>query len=112
MAKLLKDVEVGSLVKLNESGVPVEFYVAKHDYEAGLNGKGRTLLVRKEVLAPRPFGTSTVYVESSICDFLNKEYKKTFDKNVQKEIKETTFFCTKDFTYFCVHKKKEKKGVL
>ncbi len=28
----------GSIVKINESGSPVEFYVAKHDYESALNG--------------------------------------------------------------------------
>ena len=29
---------VGSIVKLKENGVLVDFYVAKHDYENGLNG--------------------------------------------------------------------------
>ena len=44
----LSDMEEGALVKLKESGSPVEFYVAKHDYESELNGSGRTLLVRKD----------------------------------------------------------------
>ena len=39
---------VGSIVKLKENGVLVDFYVAKHDYENGLNGMGRTLVVRKD----------------------------------------------------------------
>lgn len=43
----LSDIPEGTLVKINESGSPVEFYVAKHDYETGLNGAGRTLLVRR-----------------------------------------------------------------
>lgn len=38
---------VMSTVKLKENGTLVEFYVAKHDYESGLNGSGRTLIVRK-----------------------------------------------------------------
>lgn len=37
----------GSIVKINEYGNPVEFFVGKHDYESELNGTGRTLLVRK-----------------------------------------------------------------
>lgn len=44
----LDNTSVGSVVKLKEDGVLVDFYVAKHDYESGLNGVGRTLLVRKD----------------------------------------------------------------
>ena len=44
----LGDMELGTLVKLNENGTPAEFYVACHNYEAGLNGNGRTLVVRKD----------------------------------------------------------------
>lgn len=32
----------GSIIKLKENGTLVDFYVAKHDYESGLNGAGRT----------------------------------------------------------------------
>ena len=48
IVKTLGEYAEGDIVRLNESGVPVDFYVAKHDYESGLNGAGRTLLVRKE----------------------------------------------------------------
>lgn len=37
------NLDEGAIITLNENGNPVEFYVAKHDYEAGLNGAGRTL---------------------------------------------------------------------
>ena len=37
---MLSDFEEGALVKLNENGSPVEFYVTKHDYEPDLNGAG------------------------------------------------------------------------
>ena len=43
---------VGSIVKLKENGVLVDFYVAKHDYENGLNGSGRTLLSARTVMTP------------------------------------------------------------
>lgn len=39
----------GSIIKLKENGTLVDFYAAKHDYESGLNGAGRTLVVRKDV---------------------------------------------------------------
>ena len=41
---------LGSIVKVNENGTAAEFVVACHNYEAGLNGSGRTLLVRKTSL--------------------------------------------------------------
>ena len=44
----LSDYAEGDIIKLNEGGSPVEFYVSKHDYESGLNGSGRTLVVRKD----------------------------------------------------------------
>lgn len=47
------DLDEGAIIKLNESGAPVEFYVAKHDYEPDLNGAGRTLVVRKDVYDQR-----------------------------------------------------------
>ena len=38
----LGDLEPGTLISINENGVTVPFYVAKHDYESDLNGAGRT----------------------------------------------------------------------
>lgn len=32
----------GSIIKINENGSPVEFYVAKQDYEPTLNGGGQS----------------------------------------------------------------------
>lgn len=47
----LAELPEGSIIKLNEDDTPVEFYVAKHDYESDLNGAGRALLVRKDCYA-------------------------------------------------------------
>ena len=44
----LNTITPGAILYLNESGSPVPFYIAKHDYESGLNGAGRTLVVRKD----------------------------------------------------------------
>ena len=84
----LSDFTPGSIVKLNESGSPVEFYVAKHDYESGLNGAGRTLLVRKECYPNLVFvfGNTSRYSESSIHTWLTGTYKGLLDADIQTEI--------------------------
>ena len=58
---------VGSIVKLKENGVLVDFYVAKHDYENGLNGSGRTLVVRKDCYDTRQWHTSNVNAYATIA---------------------------------------------
>ncbi len=49
----LSKVKEGDVVNLPEGGVMVPFHVAKIDYESGLNGAGRTLLVRKYIYDKR-----------------------------------------------------------
>lgn len=89
----LADIAVGSIVKLNENGTPVEFYVAKHNYESGLNGNGRTLLVRKDIHSNRAFHTSNVgaFAASTICTWLNGTYLNLFDETTKAAIGSTTF---------------------
>lgn len=82
----LSDFTAGSIVKLNESGSPVEFYVAKHDYESGLNGTGRTLLVRKGACTNLVFGSTSRYSESNIHTWLTNTYKGRLDTAVQSAI--------------------------
>ena len=43
----ISKLDVGSIVKINENGNPVEYYIACHNYESRLNGDGLALLVRK-----------------------------------------------------------------
>lgn len=75
---------VGSIVKLKENGVLVDFYVAKHDYENGLNGSGRTLVVRKDCYDTRQWHTSNVnaYATSAIDTWLNSTYKNLLDADI------------------------------
>lgn len=91
----LGELAEGSLVKLNEDGAPVEFYVAKHDYESELNGAGRTLVVRKDCYDDRLWGGMDFvdYDESSIDAWLNEEYKIVLDSWLQSLIATTTFYC-------------------
>ena len=83
----------GSIIKINENGSPVEFYVAKHDYEAGLNGAGRTLVVRKDCYDKRAWNSSdkNAYATSTIDGWLNSTYKSLFSVSVHNAISTTKF---------------------
>ena len=93
---MLSDIEEGELVKLNENGSPVEFYVAKHDYEPDLNGAGRTLLVRKDVYDSRVWdaGNVNAYANSDIDAWFNGDYKNLLDPSIQAAIGTTKFYYT------------------
>lgn len=89
----LSDLAIGSTIKLNEDGSPVEFYVAKHDYEPDLNGNGRTLMVRKDCYDTRYFSSSTnVFRNSAIDTWLNNTWLKLLDADVQAVVGTTTFY--------------------
>ena len=86
---------VGSIIKLKESGTLVEFYVAKHDYENGLNGNGRTLIVRKDCYDMRAFSNSNnAYANSSLDSWLCNTYLKLLDADIQAAIGTTKFYYT------------------
>lgn len=86
----------GSIIQLNENGSPVDFYVAKHNYEADLNGEGRTLLVRKDCYDQRNWSSTgkDVYATSTIDTWLNGDYKALLDADIQTRIGETEFYYT------------------
>lgn len=75
----------GSIVKINENGSPVDFYVAKHNYESELNGNGRTLVVRKDCYDSRKWHSSNVnaYASSAIDSWLNSTYKNLLDADIR-----------------------------
>lgn len=85
-----------STVKLKENGKLVEFYVAKHNYESGLNGSGRTLLVRKECYDQRQWHGSNVnaYATSAIDTWLNGTYKNLLDADIRAAMGTTKFYYT------------------
>lgn len=91
--KALSSITPGNIVKLNESGSPVEFYVAKHDYEAKLNGLGRTLLVRKDSCGQQVWNSAgtNYYGNSTIDTWLNNDYKNMLDSGIQTAIAQTSF---------------------
>lgn len=87
----------GQLVKIKENGFPIEFYVAKHDYEPALNGSGRTLLVRKEAYNDVIWGAEpnyNAYAKSNIDAVANGSYKETLDQDTLSAIGATKFYYT------------------
>lgn len=90
---LLGEIEVGQRIKLNESGAPAEFYVSKHDYESGLNGAGRTLLVRKNGPQEGYYNSgSNSFEGGALWNWLNKTYLPTLDTDVQAAIGSTKHY--------------------
>ena len=91
----LSDFAEGDIIQLNENGKAADFYVAKHNYETGLNGAGRTLLIRKNV-----YGTFMAFDQnrdsdfetSTLSSFLNSDYKNALDEDVRSKIGTTKFY--------------------
>ena len=82
--KLLSSLTEGSLVSVLEDGKLTPFYVAKHNYEADLNGEGRTLLVRQYCHSNRAWGGGTnTYPTSDIDAWLNGTYRDMLSATVQ-----------------------------
>ena len=82
------NVAVGDIIQLRENLVPVDFYVAKHDYESGLNGAGRTLVVRKDTYDDRVWDSGNVnaYASSDLDSWFNSTYKNMLDADIRSLI--------------------------
>ena len=92
--KQLSDYVEGDIIKIPESGTPVEFYVAKHNYESELNGTGKTLVVRKEGWTNVFWSMTSNYYETSNLDsVLNSEYINNLN-NIINLIENTKFYFT------------------
>lgn len=90
----LNTITPGAILYLNESGSPVPFYIAKHDYESGLNGTGRTLVVRKDCYDERIFNkTNSAFSGGDIDIWLNGTWIKQFDTKTRAAVNETKFYC-------------------
>ena len=86
----------GDIITLPEDSKSVEFYVAKKDYEPGLNGTGRVLLVRKDCYDLRVWNSTNVnaYATSDIDSWLNSDYKAKFPLTIQTAMGTTKFYYT------------------
>lgn len=92
----LSDLAEGALVKLNESGTGVNFYLSKHDYESELNGSGRELVVRKDCYNMRAWHSSNVnaWASCSLRSWLNSNYLNMLDSAVREMIGTTKYYYT------------------
>ena len=88
LGKQLSDYVEGDIVKIPENGTPIEFYVAKHDYESSLNGTGRTLVVRKDTYDDRVWdnGDVNAYASSDLDSWFNSTYKNMLDADIRSLI--------------------------
>ena len=86
----------GSIIKLKENGVLVDFYIAKQNYESGLNGAGQVLVVRKNCYDRRQWHGSKVnaYATSDIDAWLNGTYKNLLDANIRTAMGTTKIYYT------------------
>ena len=91
--KPLGDFSEGDITQLNEGGVPVDFYVACHNYEQSLNGAGRTLVVRKGVYDQRQWHSSNVnaWASCTMRSWLNGDYKALLGPEIQEAMGTTTY---------------------
>lgn len=91
------DIAPGQVITLNEAGNAAEFYVAKHNYESGLNGNGRTLVVRKDCYNSQVFNSTRMNTSSTsgIDTDLNSNYIALLDSGVQTAISTTKFYNAK-----------------
>lgn len=86
----------GQTIQLPEGGKMVEFYVSKLNYEEGLNGTGRVLMVRKDCYDQREWDSGNVnaYATSDIDAWMNGDYKALFPEEIQTAMGTTEFYYT------------------
>ena len=99
LATPLAELPEGSIIKLNEDDTPVEFYIAKHDYESDLNGAGRTLLVRKDCYDSCNLASNhgNYFPDTLAYDVLNGTYKVKLDSAVRIAMGTTSFKTVRTF---------------
>lgn len=107
----LSQLAEGTLIKILENGTPVEFYVAKQNYEPDLNRDGRSLVLRKDCIGQSVWGIAgspaayALYEDSVVSSYLNSTYKSVFSSAVQSLIGNTTFYVlSKNLQTYAVEK--------
>ena len=90
----LSNVLPGAILYLNESGSPVQFYIAKHNYEPELNGAGRTLIVRKDCGEGKRIGISNNYAGGNADSWNNRTWTYLLDAGVKATLGNTKFYYT------------------
>lgn len=98
----LSSIAEGTIVKIDEEASPVDFYVAKQNYEADLNGIGRVLVVRKNCYDDFMWDTRGSrlfnWVDSGAYTQLNTTYLTKFSEKVKSLIGTTSYYATYDLS--------------
>lgn len=92
----MANVTEGQIVNIPRGGVMVPHYVGKLEYESGLNGAGRRLLVPVECYDERAWDSGDVnaYATSDIDAWMNSTYKTLFPEEIQTAMGTTEFYYT------------------
>ena len=102
---MLSTLSEGTLIKINENGSPVEFYIVAHDYESESNGTGRIAVLRKDgynqydMTSIHSSGGTLIPIYGSMDDScpiiraLNTNYYNLFSSKVKTAIGNTTVTC-------------------
>lgn len=92
----MANVTEGQIVNIPRGGVMVPHYVAKLEYETGLNGAGRRLLVPVGPYSDQVWdaGSVSAYASSDVDSWMNSEYKSLFPQEIQNAMGTTKFHYT------------------
>lgn len=99
----IKDLAIGDgYVYLMEGNSKVKFYVLTHNYESGLNGKGRTFFCRESPASSGKWGTydchgntthSVRWCDGACYSYLNSSYYNKFNSEIKNFIGQTKCYC-------------------
>lgn len=103
VTRKLSEVGTGNYIYINEKGNRKEYSVLKYNYETGLNGSNRTLIMRRRMtsadisnfpdIAWNSSGVNT-YANSTLDNWFNNTYKNYLDAKVRSAIGTTKFYYT------------------
>lgn len=81
----------GQVITIHENGSPIEYFVARHNYESDLNGSGGTLVFRKPTTADEVVWDSEgdSYYVSEIDNWLNTTFLNRLSPGVINALKVT-----------------------
>ena len=92
----MNNVTEGQIVTIPVNGVAKQHYVASLNYEQGLNGAGRRLLVPVSAKDTVVFNSTNtnIYANGTLDTWLNTTYKATLPSEIQEAMGTTKFYYT------------------
>ena len=84
----------GQTIYLNEGGAAVPYILLKDDYEPGLNGNGRTAVLRQRAPVVGQWGSNNTMDNSAMFSWMNGPFFDRFGPTMQAAIGTTKFYGT------------------